>query len=109
MIDIQFDGLPPEYMLYYLYVGTAPQGMGIFSAMSAPTMTIDLARKILAELIDKRRDSIRFDYLYGRPIKVTMYRDGVGDTWLYDRDAGDGAARHAFNNAVEAYTSGVAL
>ena len=107
MIDIQFDGLPPEYMLYYLYTNTAPQGMGVFAAMKAPTMTLDLARQILAELIDKRRDSVRFDYLYGRPLKVTMYRDGVGDTWLYDRDAGLGAARRVFDMAVEAYTSGI--
>jgi hypothetical protein len=72
-------------VLAALYNNAKVQGMGIFQANSK-TMTTEEARVILDESSDKY-----FDYVFGRVMKVSLANDEL-ETWLYNRDNGDGAA-----------------
>lgn len=71
-------------ILAALYNNSKPQGLGYLEADSE-NMTKDEAR----ELLD--RGTMYFDYLKGRVMKIDLSRDEL-DTWLYNRDNGEGAA-----------------
>lgn len=99
MIDIK--GLDKVDVLDALYRRAAPQGLGfIAAAVEGPGMT----RKHLARAIDEKRSlnypregSIYFDYFAGRPLKVDIGGDEF-DPWLFDRDAGEGAAAEVIDD-----------
>lgn len=109
-MNMTLDGLPPEYMLAALYNFSRPQGMSWLATVNGPdVMSADEARKLLERLVSGRAVATAFDYVYGRPIKVTFQRDGddyvVLRTDLFDRDAGPGAALRAYKAAMDAFTS----
>ena len=56
-------------------------GMGRYQPLSI--LTEDQA----AELLSKSKT---FDYIMGKPIKLTFRDNGIHDVFLYDRDAGEG-------------------
>jgi len=70
-------------VLAALYNGSKVQGMGIFQA-KAGSMTEEEAEHLLKE-------QSYFDYLHGKVMKVDLSGDTL-DTWLYNRDNGDGKA-----------------
>ena len=72
-------------VLAALYNNAKVQGMGIFQAVPGD-MTIEEATEILDDSHAKY-----FDYLKGRVMKISLDKDEV-ETFLYNRDNGDGAA-----------------
>lgn len=98
MVNIK--GLDKAEVLAALYNGTRPMGMGVFKARDG-----EMTREQAAEAIGGGDDHVRsfgswagkplrFDYLFGRPLKVDISGDEF-DPFLYDRDAGQGAAERA--------------
>lgn len=73
-------------ILAALYNNSKPLGMGFLHYEAAP-MTEEQAEAILKESTD-------FDYLKGRVMKVNLSGDEL-QTWLYNRDNGEGAAERA--------------
>jgi len=72
-----------------LYNASHPLGMGFLHYDPKP-MSVDEARELL-----KRQTY--FDYLKGRVMKVDLSGDTL-ETWLYDRDNGQGAAAEVINS-----------
>lgn len=87
VIDIK--GLDKAEVLHALYHRSHVQGLGILQAI--PTYTVEDARRDLDE-----QPGYYFDYLHGRVLKVDLSGDSF-DSWLYDRDCGEGAAEAAIN------------
>ena len=81
-------------VLAALYNNAKVQGFGFFQAQSGE-MTKDEAAKILEESPDKY-----FDYLKGRVMKISLFKDDV-ETRLYNRDNGDGAAERVISGLAE--------
>ena len=78
-------------VLAALYNASAPVGVGFVEAITGPAV-MDTASA--QNYIDQRKGSLKFDYVYGRPIKVDLTGDSF-DPRLYDcRNGGVGAARH---------------
>lgn len=86
------------------------QGIGMLNPSSNRVMTTEEAQAVIDEywatlqgLADgpgkecMLRESFRFDYVWGRPIKVGEKNGEVDRADLYDRDAGYGA----FDRAVQ--------
>ena len=73
-------------VLAALYNASRPLGLGFLQYDPTP-MTIEDARELL-------EFTTYFDYLKGRVMKVNLSGDTL-DTWLYDRDNGEGAAAAA--------------
>jgi len=86
MIDIS--DLDKAAVLVALYENARTQGLGFLKATSEP-LTVERARKLLAR-------QTYFDYLYGRVLKVELGGDTL-ETWLYDRDNGQGAAQRVID------------
>jgi hypothetical protein len=82
---MNIEGLNKAEVLAALYNNAKVQGMGFFQADNNK-MTTEEAGVILEQTRDKY-----FDYLKGRVVKVDLSKDEV-NTWLYNRDNGDGAA-----------------
>lgn len=76
-------------VLAALYNNAKPQGMG-FLHFDVTPMTEEEAEEIL-------KLQTHFDYLKGRVMKVDLSGDYF-DSWLYDRDNGDGSAEQALKN-----------
>jgi hypothetical protein len=89
MSVIDISGLDKAEVLHALYHRSHVQGLGILQAI--PEYTVDDARKDLDE-----QPGYYFDYLHGRVLKVDLFGDSF-DSWLYDRDCGEGAAEAAIN------------
>src|SRR4030042_6086600 len=85
---ISLVGLNKAAVLAALYNASKPQGMGFLHYNPAP-MTVEEAEALLSE-------HSYFDYLGGRAIKVDLSGDYL-DTWGYDRDNGQGAAKRAID------------
>ena len=83
---MNIEGLDKAEVLAALYNGTRQQGMGFMQERGAEGMSVEQARK---ELADNKR--AYFDYLHGRVMKIDLSSDEL-DTWLYNRDNGHGAA-----------------
>lgn len=82
---IDITGIDKAELLVGLYHGTHPVGMGF--ASNNPSFGVEDAEAAI-----KGEPSGRLDYVSGRPIKVNITGDSF-DPWLYDRDAGEGAAQ----------------
>lgn len=87
VIDIK--GLDKAEVLLALYNGSHCQGLGFLQAID--TYTLEDAKRDLKESFDGY-----FDYLHGRVLKVDLSGDSF-DSWLYNRDCGEGAAERAIN------------
>lgn len=81
---MNISGLDKAEVLAALYNGSRQQGMGFLDRSGQEGMTVDHARGELSV-------RTRFDYLNGRVMKVDLSGDEL-NTWLYNRDNGDGAA-----------------
>lgn len=88
MDKIDLKGLDKAAVLAALYNASKPQGMGFMNYDSTP-MTVKQAGELL-----KRQTN--FDYLQGRVMKIDLAGDEL-DTWGYDRDNGEGAAKQAIS------------
>lgn len=86
MATIDLTRLDKAAVLAALYNASKPQGMGFMHYDPTP-MTVEQA----AELLKRQTD---FDYIQGRVMKVDLGGD-ILNTWLYDRDNGEGAAEKA--------------
>ncbi len=82
MIDIS--GLDKSAVLLALFNSAKAQGR-------APAGTTPMTKESAADLLKTMR---YFDYVEGRVLKVDLGGDML-DTFLYDRDNGNGAARRA--------------
>lgn len=99
---IDISGLDKAAVLAALHNATHAIGMGRLHDIGRP-MTVDEARVIIGQGDDHReldnitkRPALYFDYVQGRPLKVNIGGDSF-DPWLFDRDAGQGAARRAID------------
>lgn len=88
MIDIK--GLNKAEVLKVLYDHSHEQGLGFLQAVPKGTVTVAHCEELL-------KQTIYFDYLYGRILKVNLSDDEF-DERLYDRDCGDGAAQRAIES-----------
>jgi len=83
---------PAPVVLAALFNRAQSQGMGLLQHQPGHTMTTEEAADTLIR-------SQYFDYLEGRVMKVDFSGDEI-ETWLYDRDNGQGAAVAAVKEAV---------
>lgn len=98
---INIAGLDKAAILAALHNGTRALGMGRLHDIGRD-LTVEEARTIMGIGDDStqmfgdmgRKRELYFDYVQGRPIKVDLSGDEF-DPWLYDRDAGQGAAARA--------------
>lgn len=79
-------GLDKAEILAALYNYSQQQNMGFLQTRGAEGMTVEQARE---EIINNKE--MYFDYLHGRVMKIDLRGDDL-DTWLYNRDNGQGAA-----------------
>jgi hypothetical protein len=87
--EVDISGIDKAELLAALYNGSQQQGMGFMQAAGARGMSVETAREIIAKHPEPNR--LYFDYLHGRVMKVGIGGD-VLETWLYNRDLGQGAA-----------------
>ena len=98
MSKINIAGLDKAELFAALYNHAKPLGMGIIHYDPTP-LTKEAAQKLMAAGDDSARmfpgmgrsERLYFDYVKGRPLKIDITSDEM-DTWLYNRDQGDGAA-----------------
>ncbi len=82
MVYINASGIPPEVLLWALYVNSKVQGIGIIENLlsTPPTSLEDFSRAITTS----SRGYI--DYLNGKVIKTNFSNMASIDSFLYDRD-----------------------
>lgn len=92
-----------ERLLVELHAGTRALGFGAMHDIGR-RLTVDEARGILRAQVEREREpgSFTFDYVLGRPIKVTAREGVIVSGRLYERDAGDGAFAAAVERAASA-------
>ncbi len=78
--QVDCSGLTKEDVLTHLYNNAKPLGMGFIQAKAEP-MSIQEAKSQLSE-------NSYFDYLNGRPLKISFSSYPIIDSHLYDRDQG---------------------
>lgn len=89
-VMIQIGNLSKASILASLYNASSPIGVGFVGAISGPVTMDDVSAQ---DYIDQRGGNLKFDYVYGRPIKVDLTGDSF-DPRLYDRrNGGAGVAR----------------
>ncbi len=92
-IDIR--GLDKAELLQALHRGTRALGMGRLHDRGPLTLSqcqeiIALSEAPSGTMVTGKEGALRFDYVAGRPIKVTFSGDELLHSGLYDRDAGEG-------------------
>lgn len=90
MVDIK--GINKAELLAALYNNSKPLGLGILH-YTPENMTKEEAEEILKE-------DTYIDYLKGRVMKVDLSKDQF-DTYLYNRDNGEGAAERIVEQLKE--------
>lgn len=114
-MDVIVKGIDAPTALQKLYDATQPLGLGVLHARGPLTRTeaeeLLRAHERQSYDDDKGKES-SFDYVFGRPLKVTIkpFTDGailIKYVDLLDRDApgGEGAARRALESAGGVVTS----
>ena len=89
-VMIQIGNLSKASILASLYNASSPIGVGFVGAISGPVTMDDVSAR---DYINQRGGNLKFDYVYGRPIKVDL-TGGSFDPRLYDRrNGGVGVAR----------------
>ncbi|WP_282369054.1 hypothetical protein [Pseudomonas sp. PS02290] len=91
---MNISGLDKAEVLAALFNASRQQGMGFLDSRGDRDMSKERAAEILKITED-------FDYLDGRVMKISLYRDEV-ETRLYDRDNGQGSAERAIAHLVAA-------
>ena len=112
METIDVSGIPRAELLVELYNQASPLGLGFLQAR-AEAMNIGQAQALidgnevesdyggLHPNQDRHPDKpVSFDYLYGRPLKITLNGNEL-NPWAYDRDQGQGAAQRAVDAVRE--------
>ena len=89
MSKISIEGLSKPAVLAALYNASKPQGLGFMHYDPTP-MTEEAAQQVIEQV------GLRYDYLKGRVMKVDISGNEFG-VWGFDRDNGDGAAKHAID------------
>lgn len=89
MAQISIQGLDKAEVFKALYDNASPQGLGFLHFIPG-NLNIEEAREAVKE-------QTRFDYYRGRVMKVDISGDEL-ETWLYDRDNGEGAAERALSS-----------
>lgn len=90
MVDIS--GLDKAAVLAVLFNASAPGGMGFLQAGRGPSvMTVEDAEQLISQGGSQDpgpvHQPLRYDYLFGRPLKVNL-EDDEFDPWGFDRDNG---------------------
>lgn len=88
MSTIDISGLDPEVLVLALWRGTRALGLGVIH--DRDDLTVEQVRGVIASQQSKPGGTIRLDYVFGRPIKVTLDGNLLYHSALYDRDAGEG-------------------
>lgn len=89
-VMIQIGNLSKASILASLYNASSPIGVGFVGAINGPVTMDDVSAR---DYINQRGGNLKFDYVYGRPIKVDLTGDSF-DPRLYDRrNGGVGIAR----------------
>jgi hypothetical protein len=88
-MNIELNGKNKAKVLASLYNNAKPQGLGLLQFDAKP-MTEGEAEELL-------KQQTAFDYLKGRVMKVDLSGDSF-NSWLYDRDNGEGSAERAVRN-----------
>lgn len=93
----QGDRVDGAKLLMELINGTEPLGIGKVVAAAALPFTLDDAQEILSGM-----DEFTFDYMLGRPLKMSSKRRVIDEraVRMYDRDAGQGAFYKAVERAL---------
>lgn len=92
-------GIDKAKLLAALYEETRPVGLGVLHDKGG--MTPEEAAEIIAHMAPRSAPmALHFDYVAGRPIKVSIVDNPDGTTtlhraYLFDRDAGRGACERA--------------
>ena len=100
MANVNIAGLDKAEVLLALWQASQMQGMSFLGFLASGELTLSQARKEIQERKHTSfdgKDSIYFDYLNGKVMKVDLGKDEF-DPRLYDRDNGDGAAQRAIDN-----------
>lgn len=103
MAKVNIAGLDKAELFAALYNHAKPLGMGILHYNPEP-LTKEGAEKLMGLGDDSSRmfpgmgrgRPLYFDYVQGRPLKIDLSGDEL-DTWLYDRDQGQGAGERIVN------------
>lgn len=98
MSKISIAGIDKAELFAALYNHAKPLGMGMLHYDPTP-LTKESAQVLMGLGDDSSRmfpgiggkPALTFDYVKGRPLKINLSGDEM-DTWLYNRDQGDGAA-----------------
>lgn len=93
MENIDISKLDKAEVLASLYNRSKVQGMGCFRAVDG-CMTKEQAQKLLDN------GQTYFDYIHGKIMKVDLSGNEL-ETYLYDRDNGEGAANMAINHLLK--------
>lgn len=89
-VMIQIGNLSKASILASLYNASSPIGVGFVGSINGPVTMDDVSAR---DYINQRGGNLKFDYVYGRPIKVDLTGDSF-DPRLYDRrNGGVGIAR----------------
>ena len=91
--DMNIKGINKALLLAALYNASRVQGMGWLQAKPGQ-MDEAWAQRELDQSPDKY-----FDYLHGKVMKVSLAGDEL-DSWIYDRDNGQGAAERAVKHLL---------
>ena len=100
MAMVNIKGMDKAEVLLALWKASQMQGMSFLGFLASGELTLSQARKEIQERKHTNfdgTDSIYFDYLNGKVMKVDLGQDEF-DSRLYDRDNGDGAAQRAIDN-----------
>lgn len=92
--EISYEGIDENTLLWRLYHGTRPLGLGFLH--DRPDFSPIEAAEVVAHAREHAPDGLlRFDYVAGRPIKVSFDTNTktIRRAALYDRDAGSGACQ----------------
>ena len=100
MAMVNIKGMDKAEVLLALWQASQMQGMSFLGFLASGELTLEQAQKEVQERKHTRfdgTDSIYFDYLNGKVMKVDLGQDEF-DPRLYDRDNGEGAAQRAIDN-----------
>lgn len=91
--EIDITGLTHAEVLAALYAQAKPMGLGRLGYVPGP-MCLKEAQKIVDSFTfpshGNYSPAVHLDYVYGRPIKVTLHENALRGALLYDRDNGEG-------------------
>lgn len=100
MAMVNIKGMDKAEVLLALWQASQMQGMSFLGFLASGELTLEQAQKEIQERKHTGfdgKDSIYFDYLNGKVMKVDLGQDEL-DPRLYDRDNGEGAAQRAIDN-----------